>query len=63
MGIKLGDRVIDGLTGFNGVVTARAEYLNCGPRMQVERCLASGQLLVEWLDEVRLKVIPEGHFV
>lgn len=55
--IKLGEKVKDGITGFEGVATARAEYLYGCVRVLVEsKKLKDGKPIDEWFDEQRLTV-------
>lgn len=50
--IKLGTKVRDSITGFEGIVTARAEYLYGCIRCEVAGCDKPGEAL--WFDEQRL---------
>lgn len=54
--IKLGDKVKDSITGFEGVVVARIEYLNGCIQFEVLPAgLKDGQpLKAHWIDEQRL---------
>lgn len=57
MTIKLGEKVKDSLTGFEGIVVAKAEYLDGCIRFQVlpEKLMKDGKIAdPEWLDEGRL---------
>ena len=56
MGVKLGSKVTDSITGFTGIATARTEYMNGCVRVGIEAPLgADGKLLeVEWFDEQRV---------
>lgn len=54
--VKLGSKVKDSATGFEGVVTARCEYLSQAPRLLVESGF-DGKRHEEWFDEGRLAVI------
>lgn len=56
MQIKLGQKVKDVVTGFEGTATGRAEYLATVPRVQVVRQHTDGRMQEEWLDEGRLEV-------
>ncbi len=64
MTIELGQKVKDSLTGFEGVVTAKAEYLDGCVRYLVQPTeLASGKMVdAEWIDINRLtdEVKPPG---
>ena len=53
--VKLGDRVVDTLTGFSGVVTARTEYIyGCVQLLVVPRELKDGVPSEgQWIDEQR----------
>ena len=54
---KLGGKVKDPITGFEGIVTTRCEYLHGPPRVLVEAKVHDGKLNSEWFDESRLTVI------
>ena len=63
--IKLGKKVKCIVTGFTGVATCRAEYLNgCvqyGVRPPVDK---DGKMIdVEYIDEGKLRVVGEGILV
>lgn len=59
MPVKLGDRVKDMLSDFEGVVTARSEFLYGCVRVQVtSRGLHEGKPIEPyWFDEPQLEVI------
>ena len=61
--IKLGDKVKDKLTGFNGTVVARAEYLfGCVWVCVVPEKLHDDKPIEDvWFDEQRLDVIPKKN--
>ena len=54
--IKLGDKVKDNITGFEGIAIARAEYLNGCISLHIQSAnLKDGSpLKAEWFDEQRL---------
>lgn len=55
--IKLGQRVKDSITGFDGIVVARAEYLNGCVLLQVEPTKLNkdgSAMKAVWFDEQRL---------
>jgi len=57
--IKLGDTVRDSISGFEGVATARAEYLHNTPAVQVTGKVydpAKGPVS-QWIDEARLTTL------
>lgn len=56
--VKLGEKVKDKVTNFEGVATARAEYLTGCPRIcvEAESPSAEGKVLSAWFDEARLIV-------
>ena len=61
--IKLGDRVKDRITGFEGTVTARIEYLYGCIQFRVQPDVAENgaQLKADWIDEDQLKIVkPSG---
>lgn len=56
--MNLGDKVKDAITGFEGIVTTRCEYLHGSPRVLVEaKVSAEGKLNSEWFDESRVTLI------
>ena len=58
--MNLGDYVVDMISGFAGVVTARTVYLNGNVKVCVEACeLDQGKPITEvWLDEHRCAKMP-----
>ena len=57
---ELGDRVNDNITGFKGIVTCKAAYLNGCERCVVteEKASKEGDVVREiWIDEIQLSVI------
>jgi hypothetical protein len=57
MMIELGSTVKDKSSEFEGKVTARAEYLNGAPRIQVTAPgLHEGKPVAEWFDETAVDV-------
>lgn len=62
MGVTLGDRVRDTLTGFTGVVTARAEYLTgCNQCLVLPQAEKTNELKeAVWFDVERLHVEEVG---
>lgn len=55
--IKLGTKVRDKETKFEGVVTARAEYLHENPRVMVEAVDNTGRPIEWWYEENRVEVV------
>lgn len=57
MKIKLGTHVIDKITGFAGIATARTEFMNGCIRIGVDSPVGDDGKLrdTEWFDENRLK--------
>jgi len=60
--IKLGLKAKDKITGFEGIITGRAQYLTgCNQAVLVptvdDKGLVRGG---EWFDEARLEIIGEG---
>lgn len=55
--INLGTKVRDKETGFDGVVTARAEYLYDGFRILVENIDTTGRPIEWWFNENRVEQI------
>lgn len=64
MQIELGKTVRDVVTGFNGVATGRAEYLNGEPQIQVEAPVLGEDssiigVAAVWFSASRLQVIEK----
>ena len=57
--IKLGAKVRDKVTKFEGCVTARAEYLYDKPRVLVEGIDSTGRPIEWWYDESRVTEVQE----
>jgi len=56
-----GDKVKDIVTGYDGVITGRADYLNGCNRYGVESCKLEENKIVElWFDEDRLVLLKAG---
>lgn len=58
--ITLGSKVRDTITGFEGIATARAEYLNGCVRIliQPQRLDKDGKIIEsEWIDQVQLEAV------
>lgn len=55
---NLSDTVKDIVTGFSGVITARAEYLN-GESIYLLEAKVDNKPVVEWFPEGRLEVVTE----
>ncbi len=53
--IKLGEHYKDKITGFEGIATAKSEFLNGCKRVLLEPAVSKeGKLTEEWIDEQRL---------
>lgn len=61
--ISLGQKVVDTLSGFEGFVTCRAEYLDGLVRFEVTPKMIDGKVNTEWFDEKRLAAIPTDQTV
>lgn len=57
--IKLGNKVKDKITGFEGIATGRAEYLHAATSILVEAPVKDGKALTSWTEATRL-VVVEG---
>jgi len=56
--LELGNKVVDDLTGFTGIVTGICQYLNSSTRVQVtSQELKDGKTIEEWFDVLRLKAV------
>lgn len=49
----LGTRAKDRITGFVGTITARIEYFDSSPKVQLEE-LVDGKVATEWFDIARI---------
>jgi hypothetical protein len=59
--VKLGDRAVDAATGFAGIVTARAEYLEASPQVRITAETGpAGDLKERWIDEGRVQEQPRS---
>lgn len=60
--VNLGDRVRDKISGFQGIVTGRTEYLNGCARVVIEpEELHDGQIIESrYFDEQQIQVIEAG---
>lgn len=59
--INLGDKVRDRITGYEGIVMSKCEYLNGCIQFGVQaKKTKEGKLpKIEWIDDIQLKVIAE----
>lgn len=62
--VKLGSKVRDTITGFEGIATGRTVYLNGCVHVLVTRQTVDekGSPVAEWFDEQRVKTLEEGAF-
>lgn len=63
--IKLGDKVKDKISGFEGIATGVAEYLNGCTRILIEPTSLDedGKLLKStWFDDVQVEVVKKDAF-
>lgn len=63
MEAKLGQRARDIVTGTEGIITARAEYLNGCVRYCVQPQVSEAHQIadkVEWVDHQQLQVLDDG---
>ncbi len=60
--IKLGMKARDKITGFEGIIVGRAQYLtSCSQAVLVPTVDGKGLARAgEWFDEARLEIIGEG---
>lgn len=56
MQIKLGQKVKDVVTGFEGTAVGKIECLTSVTRIQIVRQHTDGKMQEEWIDEARLEV-------
>lgn len=66
MAIKLGDRVKDTITGFEGIVTAYTQWLHGCDRLSVEGTSLTGHgfpVGAETFDIMRLEKVPHPETV
>ena len=59
--VKLGSRVKDAITGFEGIAVGRADYLYGCARISIQTAtLKDGKPIdMEWFDEQRVEVLAE----
>jgi len=55
--IKLGQKVKDSITGFEGIAIAKCEYLNGTSMYEVTASDSSNKLDSHWIDTSRLKEV------
>ncbi|HLC04803.1 MAG TPA: hypothetical protein VJK02_17345 [Anaerolineales bacterium] len=61
--VKLGDKAKDSISGFKGIVTGKAEYLNGCVSFLVEGDVdKDGKTVNHWFDEQRLHVETADAF-
>lgn len=60
--MKLGQKARDKITGFEGIITGRAEYLTgCTQFALAPKALADGSIrATEWFDEGRIEVLGDA---
>jgi len=56
---QLGIKLRDGITGFEGIATIRAQYLGGSTRYCLEIKHSDGKVNEEWFDGERLREIPK----
>ena len=58
--MKLGDKVVDPITGFTGVVTGHAQYLHAQDLMLVEAPVVDPgkESISHWIAATRLEPLP-----
>lgn len=59
--VLLGIPYKDPFTGYEGVATARTEYLGGEASVCLERRKVDGSIEETWWKEARLEVVPETH--
>lgn len=57
--MNLGDKARDRITGFTGVVTARAEYLDDTPSIRLTAQNGQEDLKERWVNEARCDEVPD----
>lgn len=62
MKIRLGSKVRDTITGFEGIAVARTDWLNGCARIGIQAAeLQEGKVMdIEWIDEVQLEGAAAG---
>ena len=55
----LGKQAKDKLTGVEGIITGRSEFLTGSPLIQLTLKLSTGEMSCEWIDEERIEIIGE----
>jgi len=61
--IKLGDKVKDTITDFEGIATIRSEYINGCVQFAVQpKGIKDGKMLeAEWVDEAQLVLVEDNN--
>jgi hypothetical protein len=60
---KLGDTARDMITGFEGAVTGRAEYITGCAQLLIQSCeLHGGDTKSCWFDEARVRLVNRAVF-
>lgn len=60
MMIDLGDKVKETITGFQGIVVSKIEYLNGCKRYQIQSVkLDAGKIVSEWADEEQVQILTK----
>lgn len=58
--IELGDKVKDTISGFQGIVVSKCEYLNGCKRYQIQSVkLEAGKMVSEWIDEEQIEILTK----
>lgn len=62
--VKLGSKVRDTITGYEGIATARSEFLNGCVSIQITRTemTKDGDAKADWFDEQRVALVEENVF-
>lgn len=59
-GIGLGDEVRDRITGLQGFVTARAEYISGNVKLLIEQAAKDGAVKEAWVDAERFIPVDDA---
>ena len=59
--ITLGRKARDGISGLEGTITARAEYIDGDAQVQITPHMSQSQLAPQWVAASRCQYADENH--
>lgn len=60
---ELKTKAADKVTGYEGVITARCEYVSGENRYLIENIDATSRPVEHWVDESRIEIVEDFPFV